>query len=132
MRELHVRLDAALTDVGRATAALADTEARAGEARAEADAARQEVVAARAEAKAVQRHLASSKAAAEVLPWCTTSGLRKRPFQLQCWLLLYFETMPVALNMASRAVLPFMSRAGHAASAMTLVSDATLHVTLLI
>ncbi len=67
MRELRHRLDAALTDVGRATAALADAEARAGEAQAEVDAARQELVAARAEAGAFQRRLASTKAAVEVI-----------------------------------------------------------------
>ena len=67
LRELRQRLDAALTDVSRATAVLADAECRASEAQAAADAARHETAAARAEAGALQRRLVSTDAAAEVL-----------------------------------------------------------------
>jgi len=76
MRHLQHRLEAALADVGRATAALAGAEARVEEAADDAAAARQDLTVALAEGSAAERRLASVAAAAEVrcvqgshVPW---------------------------------------------------------------
>ena len=66
LRDLHHRLEAALADVGRATAALAGAEARAEEAANDAAASRQDLGVAIAEGAAAERRLASVTTAAEV------------------------------------------------------------------
>ena len=65
--DLQRRLEAALADVGRATAALAGAEARAEEAAADTAAVKHDLAAALAEAGAADRRLASVAAAAEAI-----------------------------------------------------------------
>ena len=67
VRELQRGLEAALADVGRATAALSGAEARAEEAAADAAASKQELADALAVAGALDRRLETASAAAEVL-----------------------------------------------------------------
>ncbi len=98
MRDLQHRLEAALTDVGRATTALAGAEARAEEAAEESAAAKQDLCVALAEGGAAERRLASVAAAAEVrrgqgsrVPWFMNA--------LKYWLCVTCNTHRVAFEL---------------------------------
>ena len=84
MQDLQIRLEAALADVGRATAALAGAEARAEEAAEDAAAARQDLAVAHAEGGAAERRLASVTAAAEVLCCAERDSPQLQPLKEKC------------------------------------------------